>query len=46
MRENLAAYANELLSLGTDGFRLDAAKREEKQFHPLFPVASGTETHF
>ena len=27
VRERLAAYANDLLSLGIDGFRLDASKR-------------------
>lgn len=28
VRSRLAQYANDLLSLGVDGFRLDAAKRE------------------
>jgi glycosidase len=27
VRSRLAAYGNDLLSLGVDGFRLDAAKR-------------------
>lgn len=27
VRGKLAAYANDLISLGVDGFRLDAAKR-------------------
>ena len=28
VQQKLAQYANDLLSLGVDGFRLDAAKRE------------------
>ena len=36
VRGKLAAHANELLSLGTDGFRIDAAKRENRSFWPLF----------
>ena len=28
VRSRLAEYANDLLSLGVDGFRLDAAKRK------------------
>ena len=28
VRARLAQYANDLLSLGVDGFRLDAAKRK------------------
>jgi hypothetical protein len=36
VRGVLAAHAAELLSLGTDGFRIDAAKREEKQFPSPF----------
>lgn len=27
VREHLAAYGNDLIALGVDGFRLDAAKR-------------------
>lgn len=30
VRGKIAAHANELLSLGTDGLRIDAAKRKEK----------------
>ncbi len=29
VRSRLAAYGNDLLSLGFDGFRLDAAKRQK-----------------
>ena len=32
MRGRLAQYANDLLSLGVDGFRLDAAKRTLDSF--------------
>ena len=43
MRGKLAGYANELLFLGTDGFRVDAAKREEQWFCFLLLVASLSE---
>lgn len=38
VRARLAAYANDLISLGADGLRLDAAKREWSHDAPPFSV--------
>ena len=35
VRGKLVDHANDLLSLGTDGFRLDAAKRRSPTFGPV-----------
>src|SRR5688572_33112394 len=36
VRSKLAQYGNDLLSLGVDGFRLDAAKRTSSDKRPLW----------
>lgn len=39
MRAQISGYANDLLSLGVDGFRLDAAKRMYKIRYRIFCIA-------